>query len=244
MGPATRLGGAGGGPATGQAGLCATCTAQRTDTNEGPSTMNKQQGKYDNGKCFVCGSPGTPGEQLVESRWRIHRIWLCPEHELLVAKRMRHEGWSRDVVLDEIVDAVRDGLGLYPAGERPARRDGPRTAEQLREDEEDRKEEEENQKNREYMDWLRQQDSCAVCTMTRHEGQELSEHQVNGESVFLCARDEAAVQRKVEEGLGWPEAIHQAGVDLMNQIMPPGRARQIVDEHLERKRNEPGHEHD
>lgn len=183
----------------------------------------QQRGKYDDGTCFICSLSETPGEPLVESRWKLYRIWLCQHHAQLVEQRMTERGQSRDQVLEGLMDSMLDGLGLVGAlglgtGARQREPMSPEdAAEAAAGDELD----DEDLEDMEYARRAATYRRCAVCTGLEDQWPWVSEYEVGGKTIVLCSRDEKAVLELVGEGMEWEAAVHKAGANLFRQLLNP-----------------------
>jgi hypothetical protein len=200
------------------------------------TTNPEPRGKFDDGTCFICSVGEAPGEQLVESRWGLHRIWLCREHAAVVAQRMTEREQSRDEVIEGLMDSLMSGLGLVEPERRGRTR--PRSAEEAEEIAAAEELDDQDAEDLAYAARAATLDRCAVCTAMSDMHESMAAYEVEGTTIHLCPRDEQAVLVLVEKGLGWREAVDKAGADLMRQIMPESLQRDMIRKHFEQRESE------
>lgn len=188
----------------------------------------QRKGKFDNGRCFICMSSESPGHPLVESRWKLHRIWLCENHAQVIAKRMRERGQSRDEVVEDMVDSALDvlgpalGLNVKPSGRVRA----AKSAEQAEQAAAAEPLDQEDLDDMAAVARLADNEKCSVCSALG-DGVELRRHVQQGTTFHLCPRDERTVLGLVDGGLSWEAAVHRAGADLFQQMLDPEITRQV-----------------
>ena len=176
---------------------------------------------------------------MVESRWKLYRIWLCEHHAQLVAKRMRERGQSRDEVLgglmDSLIGSLGPALGLRTEAAESRTRTRPRTAEEAEEMAAAERLDQEDLDDMEYMARAAANEKCSVCT-SLGDRVELRRYEREGETFHLCPRDEKAVLDLVEQGMSWQKATHEVGADLFQAMLDP----EITKEVRRRLRGESG----
>lgn len=192
-----------------------------------------QRGKYDDGSCFLCLSRGTVDEPVVESRWKLHRIWLCQHHAGLVRERIEQRGRSRDQVLNELMDSMIDGLGWFGPGQRQGEPMPAERAEEIAAAEELDEEDLEDMAYAHRSATLRR---CSICVGLEDTFSGISEREVDGETLLMCPRDEQAVLEHVESGMAWAEAVKAVKSELAARIMPPDLMEELMRKHFEQQR--------
>lgn len=194
-----------------------------------------QRGKYDDGSCFLCLSRGTVDEPVVESRWKLHRIWLCQHHAGVVQQRVEQRGRSRDQVLNELMDSMIDGLGWFGSAQRQGVPVPAEQAEEIAAAEELVDEDLEDMAYAHRAATLRR---CSICAGLEDTFSGGSEYEVDGKTLLMCPRDEQAVLDHVESGMAWAEAVKAAKSELAAKIMPPDLMEELMRKHFEQREHD------
>lgn len=208
------------------------------------TTNGQKRGKYDDGTCFICSLEGTKDEPLVESRWKLYRIWLCQHHVDVVRSRMKERGQTRDQVLEGLMDSMIEGLGMFGAlglGGGSGRTQ-PRSADEAEEIAAAERLDQEDLEDMEYAYKKATYRTCKVCGNFEDTWESVAEYEVNGSTVVLCPRDEKSVLGLIDEGMELDAAIHRVGVDLFQQLLNPDHEEELrrIRAELEEKNSERG----
>lgn len=194
-----------------------------------------QRGKYDDRSCFLCLSRGTVDEPVVESRWKLHRIWLCKHHAGVVGQRMEQRGQSRDQVLNELMDSMIDGLGWFGSVQGQGVSVPAEQAEEIAAADELDDEDLEDMAYAHRAATLRR---CSICAGLEDTFSGGSEHEVDGKTLLICPRDEQAVLDHVESGMAWAEAVKAAKSELAAKVMPPDLMEELMRKHFEQREHD------